>query len=106
MFSLHVDDEISLTLQDETFAEAQFAVIDANREHIGQHLGWARQHTSVEHTRSFIRSARRWFAEGNDYATSIFYRGELVGAAGLHIRDKSARKGEIGYWLAEKFNGK
>jgi ribosomal-protein-serine acetyltransferase len=106
MFALHVDDDISLRLQDEAFAGEQYAVIDANREHIGQHLGWARQHTSIDHTRSFIRAARRWFAEGSDYSTSVFYQDELVGSVGLHIRDKVARKAEIGYWLAENFNGK
>jgi ribosomal-protein-serine acetyltransferase len=106
MFSLWADAEIELRLQDLTQAETQFTVIDANRAHIGEHLGWAHKHLSVEDTRTFIRGARRAFAELGDYGTAIYYQGQFVGGTGIHVRDPQSRKAEIGYWLAQNVNGK
>lgn len=106
MFSLHVDDDIELRLQDLTQTETQFATIYANRDHIGQHLNWVHQHLSTEDTRLFIQNARRSFANGTDLSTAIYYQGQFVGSAGLHLRDALARRGEIGYWLAKEVNGK
>jgi ribosomal-protein-serine acetyltransferase len=106
LFSLRIDAEIELRLHDLTQADTQFAVIDANRRHIGEHLGWVHHHLSAEDTRQFIQNARRSFANGTDLSVAIYYHGQFVGSAGLHVRDTLARKGEIGYWLAKAVNGK
>ncbi len=106
LFSLHIDDEIELRLQDLTQAETQFAVIDANRHHIGEHLGWAHKHLAVEDTRQFIHNARRGFANATDLSVAVYYLGAFVGSVGVHVRDTATRKGEIGYWLAKEVNGK
>lgn len=47
MFMHHITDQLSLKLIERQDAEALYALVDANREHLREWLGW------VDGTRSF-----------------------------------------------------
>jgi ribosomal-protein-serine acetyltransferase len=106
MFTLKVDDEITLRLHDPYDIEAYHNLINANRDHIGRYMDWVDSHPTLADTHGYMLSARKEFGNRNGVATKIFYRGELVGSAGFGLWDKTTRIGEVGYWLAESATGK
>ena len=104
-----VDDEVSLRQFEPHHAEALYALIDANREHLRQWrqwLPWVDQSNSIAVTRDFIHRALDQYTANNGVQCGIWYRGELAGAIGYHKWDFDHRKTEIGYWLAQTFTGK
>jgi hypothetical protein len=55
MFSYRIDDETSLRLNEERHAEASYALIDRNREHLRLWLPWATESFSLEDTHNYIK---------------------------------------------------
>lgn len=106
MFALSIDDDLEACLLEERHAEALFALIDANRAHLGRWFPWIAKTTTVEHSRDFIRRSLRKFAAGDGFQAGIFHRGEHVGMIGTHYIDWSARTTELGYWLAQSAQGR
>lgn len=92
----------------EADAEALYAAVVANREHLARFLPWAHLHTSIDYTRDLIYhwQANRLLREG-EFGFGIWQpeSGELLGAIGLHIRSWPARAFEIGYWLSASAEG-
>lgn len=105
-FCMKIDDETELRLHEERYAEALYQLIDRNREHLRQWMPWLESEQSVEDTRAFMKETRLQFANNQGFATGLWYRGELVGAIGLHSVDWIDRKVEIGYWLSADQQGK
>src|SRR6267378_3375084 len=103
---LHVDDDIELCLLEERHAQELFDLVDANRAHLRAWLPWVDYETSVEDSKAFIKSALRQFASNDGFQLGIRYRGQLAGLIGYHPINWSNRKVEIGYWLAESFQGR
>jgi ribosomal-protein-serine acetyltransferase len=60
----------------------------------------------VEHTKTFIESALKGFAENNGMNCGIYYQGRMAGCIGLHGYDWSNKKTSIGYWLGAEYQGK
>jgi ribosomal-protein-serine acetyltransferase len=83
-------------------AEAVYAVIDANRERLRQWFPWVDPSTSPADTRAFIERSR--MSETDLEAIGIWVDGEVAGTIGLSV-DPQGNHGEIGYWLAESFEG-
>ena len=106
MFTLQIDDDLSLRLLEERHAEGLFALIDANREHLARWFPWVQRTTEVEHTRDFIRRGLRKFAEGNGFECALFDEDRHVGMLGAHYVDWPSRKTELGYWLARDAEGR
>lgn len=106
MFQLRVDDEISLMLVSSYRADDVYALIDSNREHIGEFLPWLTPEYNRESYDQFIAMARQDFAKQTAYGTIIYYKDQPAGAVGLHVRQSSSHEAEIGYWLGKTFTGK
>jgi ribosomal-protein-serine acetyltransferase len=101
---IRVDDEISLhpvTLSD---ADAMYALVDANREHLGRWLPWVESLRSVGDERRWLRQRAGMDASSDEEAWLIRYNGETVGAIGL-IYDAPNNGAEVGYWLTEAAQG-
>ncbi len=81
-------------------AEALFRVVDAERDRLGEWLGW------VEVVRT-PADERAWIARTEDplERLGIFVEGRPVGGIGLH-RDPGGVCGEIGYWIASTHEGR
>jgi ribosomal-protein-serine acetyltransferase len=106
MFALTVDDETSIELLEEHHAEELFTVIDANRAYLRQWLPWLDGSRSTEDTRVFIRVSLQELATHNGFAGALRYQGRLVGGLGLHKIDWPNRATSIGYWIAERVQGR
>ena len=101
-----VDDEVELRVLSSADVPALFALTDRNRAHLRRWLPWVDGTRSAKETRTFIRSGRDQLRTNNGFQAGIWYRGELVGTVGYHYWNWVNRKTEIGYWLAEPFQGK
>ena len=106
MFSYRVDEDITLRLPEEREAEGATALIRQNLAHLREWLPWATDNFSVEDALEFIKRARRQFAENQAVFTHIIYQGRHAGNIGYNQLDWTNRATEIGYWLAESFQGK
>jgi ribosomal-protein-serine acetyltransferase len=106
MFSLRVDAEIELVLREERHAQAIFDLTERNRAHLREWLPWLDATTTVEDTRNFIRGSLQQFAANNGFQAGILFKGELAGMIGYHFINWSSRRTEIGYWLAQAYEGK
>ncbi len=100
-----MDEEIELRVLTESHAPALFALTDRNREHLRRWLPWVDGTRSAKDTAKFIRGGREQLRRNDGFQAGIWYRGELVGALGFHYWNWAGRKTEIGYWLAEPFQG-
>ncbi len=113
-FTLQVDDEISLRLIEPEHAQAMYAVIDANREHIHNYLPWATPTSSLEDVRAFATKTLVAFAQRKELSLSILEHGQVVGGTGWNhwvceTKDEwqlSMCHADIGYWLARDAQGR
>lgn len=101
-----IDEELELRLWEPRHAEELFAVIDANREHIGRWLPWCTPQYAIDDARTFIRQNLESLAAGKGATFGVYERGRLVGGAGnggVNLPNKSC---DIGYWLAADAQGR
>jgi len=105
MFSHPIDDDIVLRLFEPHHAEALFVLSDRNREHLRPWLPWIENTHEVSDSRGYILAMRRGYGAGTDLAIGIWFKGELVGAIGLHRIDETNQSAEIGYWLSADAQG-
>jgi ribosomal-protein-serine acetyltransferase len=106
MFRFQVDDEIELRLLLAQHAEALYAVMDRNRDHLRPWLPWVDTTNSPDDTRAFIKGGLEQLAANNGCQMGIWVQGELVGAVGFHYWNWNNGRTEIGYWLAEGTQGR
>ena len=99
MFSLRVDDDVSLELAEMSSAQELYDLVDRNREHLGPWMPWVELTTSVADTVTFLTNIRADYAAGRALHCNIRYRGETVGGMGLHDMDSFNRRCELGYWI-------
>lgn len=104
-FTYRIDEHIELQLNQPHHAEAIFAVVQANREHLQKWMPWVDEAT-LESTQDFIESGLDQYGDYDGFQCSVLYDGEICGAIGYHYWDVSRGKAEIGYWLAKNFMGK
>lgn len=82
-----------------------FAVVCANRDHLGRWLPWVESTREAADTRKFLEQVVTNRSQGKTAAYSLRVRGELAGLIGLHDIDASNGTAQIGYWLAANFEG-
>ncbi len=103
---ISVDDEIELRPVEEKDAAVIFALTDANRAYLRRWLPWVDGTRSVAETRAFIERSQEQVRLGQGFQASIVYRGQLVGVVGFVYMDAPNRRAELGYWIAEGFQGR
>jgi ribosomal-protein-serine acetyltransferase len=101
-----IDSATSLRVLREDDAEELFALTDANRAHLRRWLPWVDLVTSGEDSRSFIETVTAQREDGRGPTFGIVQDGELTGVVGFLPIDRVNRCGEIGYWLAERAQGR
>ena len=105
MLSIKVDDEIILKeLEIETAAEL-FALIDSNRNYLREWLGWVDSTKVVDDTILYIQTISNENIFSERFVFEIWYKNMLAGLIDFHSGDSVNLKADIGYWLAEKFQG-
>jgi len=103
VFSRNLTEDAELRLLEPRHAEEVFALVEANRKHLDPWLPWVEETKTSEDTQVFIRRTLHQFAEGNGITVGIWYKGKMAGVVGMDIVQHRA---ELGYWLAEQYEGK
>jgi len=106
MFSCTVDQEINLQLLQPDHAEAVFAVVEQNRQHLRAWLPWVDKNRSSDDTRKFIQLSLHSLAEMRGVTCGIWFNDQFVGCVDLLKTDKRNHFAEIGYWLSAEHQGK
>jgi ribosomal-protein-serine acetyltransferase len=106
MFRCPLREDVELRLMEEPQAEEIFVVVEQNREHLREWLPWVDGTRSPENVRHFIRAALQQFGENNGFHAGIWCGGHYAGAVGFHKIDWTNKKVELGYWIAQEFQGR
>jgi len=106
MLSLKIAPDVELRLLQLQHAEEVFRVVDAERAYLRQWLPWVDATASVDDTRAFISKSLGELAEGAGLVLGIWCQGRYSGGIGCHRFDLPNRCVEIGYWLAERYQGR
>ena len=106
MVEIRVDDDILLRWPTLADAEDIFAPVDSNREHLGRWLHWVEAVRSVEDERRWVEGYMKEQAEGKNTPPIIVYQGAVVGSIAAESIDLLRKSCEIGYFLAESFQGR
>lgn len=95
----------ALRLFEERDAAEVYAVIDANRDHLSRWMFWAPD-AVPEQSLEFIRRGRRQIADNDGLQLAITLHGEIVGSIGVHGINWQHRNTSVGYWIAERAQGR
>jgi len=106
MFQKNIRDGVYLRVLEERHAPAVFAVVDRERAHLREWLPWVDMTTEVQHTLNFIKTSLQQFASNDGFSAGIWSGDEFIGGIGTHKIDWLYRKVEIGYWIAQKCEGR
>ncbi len=101
-----VDGELELRQLETADAEEVFALVCANREHLGKWLPWVESTETAEDTRRFLEQVAENRREGKTAAYGLRVAGKLAGLVGVHDIDASNGTAQIGYWLTSAQEGR
>lgn len=101
-----IDSATALRVLREDDAAELFALTDANRAYLRRWLPWVDLVTTEEDSRSFLSNVIAQREEGRGPTFGVLCDGALAGVVGYLPIDRVNRVGEIGYWLAEKAQGR
>ena len=104
MFSLNIDHDLALGLLELRHAGVLHELVLRNRNHLGRWLPWALKQTPGD-TEAFIKRGLEQFARSDGFQAGIYLQHQLIGVLGTHYLDWTSRATEIGYWLAEAYQG-
>lgn len=101
-----LDGEAGLRALEQDQADAIFALVSNNREHLGRWLPWVETTHEPADTAAFLRQAAENRSRGRTAAYAIWAEGGLRGIIGLHDIDRSNGVAQIGYWIAADWQGR
>ncbi len=105
MFAATLRPGVELRLLEERHAPALFARVDREREYLRQWMPWVDVTRTEEDILAFIRRMLDTFSSNQGFSAGIWVDGTIGGVITLHKVDWVNRKGEIGYWLGQEFQG-
>jgi ribosomal-protein-serine acetyltransferase len=105
MYGLRVDDDIRLALPLDHHAEAVFALIEADRRRFETWIPPIARVRTLADQRAVFRDRRAALADGAVYSYVTEVNGEVGGTLALAVAPDD-RRGEIGYLLASRFEGR
>lgn len=106
MFSINLDNEITIKELESGSAGNLYDLINSNRNYLRKWLAWVDETRHVDDTVNYIQSVLNSDMFSGRYVMEILYCENLAGVIDFHHGDKLNMIIEIGYWLAEKFQGK
>ncbi|NOH78431.1 GNAT family N-acetyltransferase [Vibrio sp. RE86] len=106
MFSQRIDDEVSIALVQESFAEHYAEIVSEQSEYLSQWLAWPRFCQSEQDFRLFVQRVLQEYADGKSMTCAIIYQGKVVGNCSFNTINYDTQMAEIGYWLSQKHQGK
>jgi ribosomal-protein-serine acetyltransferase len=98
--------EAELHLLQESDADALFAIIDRDRNHLREWLPWVDGNTDPIHSLNFIRGSNELHQRNLGFNAAIWDQNEICGIIGYHPIDWANKTVMIGYWIEEKKQGR
>jgi ribosomal-protein-serine acetyltransferase len=97
----------ALGLRPLTLADAPelHALVEANRDYLAQWVPWAATQQLPE-TEKFIAETEEQIVRNDGFQVCIAPGGPIIGMVGFHSVSWGNRNTSIGYWLAEKAQGR
>ena len=105
MFIDKVNDKIALKLPAVTDADALLELIDTNRKKLGEWLPWAKSMLAPSDEQKFLQYGIEKMANGDFGFAIILVDNEPAGMIDLHEFSHDNQRAQIGYWLADRFQG-
>jgi len=103
---LHIDDDLHLEAIKISHAGPVYELIDRDRHYLRRWLPFVDQTRNRKDTEKYIRLILSPRERSGNAVYTVWYRGELAGLAGYKDIDSVNHKAEIGYWLAERLQGR
>lgn len=86
-------------------SRAIYELVSANKKFLRVWLPWVDRMNSVDFIDEFISGSLKRNDAETEYSFVIKFQGIVAGRIGLYKVDKMNKIGEIGYWLAENYQG-
>ena len=106
MDHIRVTNNIELETLKLSMTDVIFEAIDRNRDFLNQWLPFVDYTQNKSDTENFIETVVNQSGRKRDEVYSIWYKQEFAGLIGFKETDWINRKTELGYWLAERMQGK
>lgn len=108
MLTYQLDEHVTLKLVDPNIADAVFAVVEANRDHLRTFLSWVEGTTEPANFAAFAQRVRHDYADNKIVPMTIFWDDAPVGGIGISKSQAAGgmRNCSIGYWLAADYQGR
>jgi ribosomal-protein-serine acetyltransferase len=106
MFFHRLNDHHSLRQLALIDAEELFTVVDANRAWLRRWLPWLDRTKTPEDSRQFLRDVVQQADANRNIQAAILVDGRIAGVASYHRIDWANRSTSLGYWIAERYQGR
>lgn len=103
---IKVNENIILKTLELEDVEYRYKVIDENRKFLRKWLGWLDMYESPKDLMEYTKICQEKEKNKEGYAFGIYYLSKFVGCIEIQEINYRNKRCEIGYWLAEKENGK
>lgn len=106
MFRIPVRPDLELRLIVYSHAELLFEAVQRDRAYLARWLPWVDDAQSVEVMTDWIRKGLDQFARNEGWHALLWHGDGIAGAVGFKPVDHANKIAEIGYWLAERYQGR
>jgi ribosomal-protein-serine acetyltransferase len=98
----------NLSLRPRTIKDAPqvFEVIDKGRKYLREWLLWVDSTVSVEDIELIIKQEIENEQKDENFSWGIFWDNDFIGRVAINSINKFSDSAQIGYWLAEEWQGK
>jgi len=105
VFSYPLDDRIRLAILQRRHAPDLLALVERDRAHLGEFLGWAASMSTVEEAAKFLGRGVTRFADDELPWVGIWRDDLLIGGVLFFAIEQLTRATEVGYWLESSAGG-
>lgn len=106
MFPIEVEKNLQLDLFTDSNAPELFSLVDSNRGHLSEWLGWLNHCKAPTDSLDFINKVNKDWEEQKALVLGIWLDRKLQGTVSFNSFDWENKVGGIGYWLATSAQGK
>ncbi|WP_129044489.1 GNAT family N-acetyltransferase [Companilactobacillus metriopterae] len=99
-----VSEDITLKSLDISQAEEIYNAVDESRDTLDEWLSWVEKTKSIEDEKNSINMLSEKLSNRELWLMVIYYQDKLVGMIDIHNILDEHHRGEIGYWLSDKYS--
>lgn len=105
-FHLQVNQDLCLIAPQLLHADMIYDIIQGQRTYFKAWLSWVERTQSLSDVRRLIREAQAFNEGGQGLTTFVRFKNQIVGSLSFTRLNMRHKKGELGYWLSQPFQGK